>query len=127
MAVDNFISGVDAYVLLGAAPYSFRKWTIPYDGGCRTFFAFGSNFRRTLPGGLSADITLEGAYNQGNMPLVLQQVYPVHLGWEAGIELLTNARVNKITYSNETGQGGEPGGQAVVELLSDGEFEVAFT
>ena len=61
------------------------------------------------------------------MPLVLQQLYVIHLGWDVGVELVVTARLNKITYSNEIAQGGEPGGQASCEFLSDGVFTVSFT
>lgn len=124
---DNYISGNDAYVALGAVEYGFNKWTIPITGGVRKFFAFGSRYQRTLPGGISAQISLEGAYNQGNMPLVLHTVYAIHLGWEEGVEIVVNGRLDNIEFSNAIGQGGEPGGQAKCTFESDGEFTVEFT
>lgn len=124
---DNFISGNDAYVALDSVEYAFNKWTLPIEGGIRKFFAFGSKFQRTLPGGISSTIQLDGPYNQGNMPLALHALVEVHLGWEQGVELVVPARVANIEFSNAIGQGGEPGGQARVTLESNGEFQVEFT
>ncbi len=124
---DNFIGGADSYVKLDALAYNFGKWRLPYDGGVRKFFAFGSNFQRTTAGGISASPVVEGPYNAGNMPLVLNQIYALHLGFAVGIELLLNARLANIEYSSETGQGGEPGGQVTCTFESDGSFTVSFT
>lgn len=123
---DNFISGNEAYVKLGVAAYSFNKWRIPIDGGVKKFFAFGSNFQLTLPGGIGAQIVVEGPYNQGNMPLVLNNLYAVHLGWMAGVEILVTARLAKIEYNNQLSSGGEPGG-ATCTFESHGAFAVSFT
>lgn len=124
---DNFISGNDGYVKLDANEYAFGEWEFPIDGGTKRFFAFGSDFQRTLPGGKAAQISMKGAYNQGNMPLVVGVVYDLHLGWEVGVELSVSARVDKITYSNKVSAGGEPGGQCTVQFESDGPFTVDFT
>jgi hypothetical protein len=124
---DNFIGGNDAYVQLDEILYSFKNWGFPIDGGTRKFFSFGSDFQRTLPGGKSAQVTMEGAYNQGNMPLVIGVVYEVHCGWEEGIEFLVSCRIDKIEYSNEIGAGGEPGGQCKVTMESEGSFVIDFT
>ena len=123
---DNFISGNDGYTKLGAVAYNFGKWTFPIDGGVKKFFAFGSAFQRTSAGGISGQVTLEGPYNQGNMPLVLHTVYELHLGWAVGVEIVVNARLANIEYSNEVSAGGEPGGVSCV-FESDGAFTVSFT
>lgn len=124
---DNFISGNEGFTKLGSVEYSFKKWAFPIKGGTKVFFAFGSDFQRTLPGGKGAQITMEGAYNQGNMPLTIGTVYALHLGWAVGIELTVSARCSDINYSNEIGQGGEPGGQCSVTFESEGPFTVVFT
>lgn len=123
---DNYISGNESYVQLGAVTYNFSKWRLPIDGGVKKFFAFGSNFQRTLPGGIAAQPQVSGPYNQSNMPLVLNTVYVLHLGWAAGIELLLSARVANIEYSTEVSAGGEPG-QCSVTFESEGSFTVSFT
>jgi hypothetical protein len=128
---DNFIDGNDAFVTMTAPPaaavsYHFRKWSIPIEGGVRKFFAFGSKFQRTLPGGISSQVILEGAYNQGNMPLALHQLYAIELGWEVGISIEVTGRLANIEFSNEIGQGGEPGGQARCTFESDGSFDITF-
>ena len=124
---DNYISGIDSYVKLGALPYSFKNWNFPVDGGVKKFFAFGSNFQRTLPGGISAEITMKGAYNQGNMPLVVGNVYEVHLGFAAGIEIVVNARLANVSFESEISAGGEPGGQCSCTFASEGAFAVSFS
>ena len=124
---DNFISGNDGAVTLGSTEYSFKKWTIPIEGGTRRFFAFGSDFQRTLPGGKSAQVVLEGAYNQGNMPLTIGAVVTVTLVWTTLISIGLSARISNIEFSNEIGQGGEPGGQCKVTLDSEGSFTITFS
>lgn len=124
---DNFVSGVDGYTKLGAVAYNFGEWEFPVEGGTRKFFAFGHDFQRTLPGGKSAQITMRGAYNAGNMPLAVGVVYQLHLGWMAGIEIVVSGRLDKVRYSNKTGQGGEPGGQAECVFESEGVFGISFT
>ncbi len=123
---DNFISGNEIYIKLGAVSYSFSKWRLPIDGGVKKFFAAGHNFQRTLPGGIAGQPQVSGPYNQGNMPLVVNVVYELHLGWAAGIELVISGRVANIEYSNEVSAGGEPG-QCSVTFESDGIFTVSFT
>ncbi len=124
---DNYISGNDGYVKLGIVDYGFGEWSFPVEGGVKRFFAFGSKFQRTLPGGISAQINMKGAYNQGNMPLVLHNVYELHLGWAVGIELTVSGRLDKVHYSNKIGPGGEPGGQCEVTFESEGAFGISFT
>ena len=124
---DNFISGVQGSFLVDDIAMNFKNWKFPIDGGTRKFFAFGSGFQRTLPGGISAEITAEGAYNQGNMPLALGALGDLVLGWDDNVNLTVTARLSNIEYSNEIGQGGEPGGQCKVTFASDGEFEITFT
>lgn len=124
---DNFISGNDAYVKLGVVEYAWKKWTLPVKGGTKVFFAFGSDFQRTLPGGKGAQITCEGAYNQGNMPLTVGVVYELHLGFADSIELVISARLSDPTFSAEIGAGGEPGGQLNAVFDSDGPFSIVFT
>ncbi len=124
---DNFVSGNDGFVKLGTVDYAFKKWSFPVKGGTKVFFAFGSDFQRTLPGGKGAQITLEGAYDQGNMPLTVGMLYELHLGWSVGVELVVSARLSDPTFSNEIGAGGEPGGQVGVTFDSDGPFTIIFT
>ncbi len=124
---DNFISGNDGFAKLGTDAYNFNKWALPIEGGTKKFFAFGSDFQRTLPGGKSAQVSMEGAYNQSNMPLTIGTVYALHLGWAVGIELALSARCSNIEYSNAIGQGGEPGGQCKVTFDSEGTFTIIFT
>lgn len=123
---DNYISGNEGYILLGAQPYGWKKWGFAVKGGTKVFFAFGSDFQRTLPGGKGAQITCEGAHDQGNMPLAVGTVYELHLGWAAGVELVVNARLADPSFSNEIGSGGEPGGQSSVMFESEGPFSVEF-
>ena len=124
---DNFISGNESYVKLGAVSYQFGKWKIPIDGGTKTFFAFGSNFQRTLPGGIKGQPSVEGAYDQGNMPLTVGALYELHLGWTTGVELVVNARLSTVEFGSEIGAGGEPGGKVTAGFESHGPFSVAFT
>ncbi|AMV25526.1 hypothetical protein VT84_14100 [Gemmata sp. SH-PL17] len=123
---DAFISGNDSYVKLGAQSYSFNKWRLPVDGGVKKFFAFGSNKQRTTPGGVAASPVVEGAYNAGNMPLSINVVYELHLGFAIGVELVLNARLASVEYSTEMSAGGEPG-MVSCTFESDGEFTVDFT
>ncbi len=123
---DNFISGNDSYVKLGAASYSFGKWRLPVEGGVKKFFAFGHNFQRTTAGGVSATPVVEGPYNAGNMPLVVNQVYEVHLGFAVGVELVLNARLSTVEYSTQISAGDDPG-QVSVTFESDGVFTIAYS
>lgn len=125
MPGDNFISGNDAYVKIGVSPYSFGKWGMKIDGGVKSFYHFGSPFRRTLPGGMAATITLEGPYNAGNMPLVVNGIAELHLGWAYGIEIVVFARIANIDYSTEISAGGDPA-QCSVTAESEGAFQVTF-
>lgn len=124
---DNFISGNDSYVKLGALAYNFGEWKLPIDGGVKKFFAFGSKFQRTLPGGIAAAPVVSGPYNAGNMPLALHAVYELHLGFAAGVELVVNARVSNIEFGSKIEAGGEPGGQCSVTFESEGDFGITFT
>lgn len=123
---NDFISGNDSYVKLGVVAYQFNKWRLPIDGGTKKFFAFGSSFQRTLPGGKSAQPQVSGPYDAGNMPLAVGVVYELHLGWAVGLELVVSARVSNIDYSSEVSAGGEPG-QCSVTFESEGSFTVSFT
>ncbi|AWM40309.1 hypothetical protein GobsT_12220 [Gemmata obscuriglobus] len=123
---DNFISGNNSYVKLGAVAFSFNKWRLPLDGGVKKFFAFGHNFQRTLPGGVAGAPVCEGPYNAGNMPLALGALVVLHLGFAAGVELAVNARVSTIEYSSEISAGGDPA-QCSVGFETDGEFTINFT
>ncbi len=123
---DNFISGNDSYVKLGAQSYSFSKWRLPVDGGVKKFFTFGSNFQRTTAGGIAATPVVEGPYNSGNMPLTVNTVYELHLGFAVGVELVLNARLSSVEFSTEISAGGDPG-QCSVTFESDGAFSVSFT
>lgn len=123
---DNFISGNASYVKLGVLEYSFNKWRLPIDGGVKKFFAFGHNFQRTLPGGVAGQPQVSGPYNAGNMPLTINALYELHLGWAVGVELVVTARCANIEYGSEINAGGDPG-QCSVTFESDGPFTVVFT
>ncbi|AMV27372.1 hypothetical protein VT84_23435 [Gemmata sp. SH-PL17] len=123
---DNWISGNESYVKLGAVSYGFGKWRLPVEGGVKKFFAFGHNFQRTTAGGVSATPVVEGAYNAGNMPLVVNQVYELHLGFAVGVELVLNARLSTVEYSTQISAGDDPG-QVSVTFESDGVFTIAYT
>ena len=121
-----YISGNDGYVKLGALSYSFRNWRLTVDPGLKKFFAFGSAFQRTLPGGFAATLTAEGPYDAGNTPLVPGTVYEFHLGFAVGVEFVCNARLGPVEYGTEIAPGGDP---ATVNITadSDGTFSIIFT
>ncbi|MBP3956469.1 hypothetical protein J8F10_14405 [Gemmata sp. G18] len=123
---DNWISGNNSYVRLGAQSYEFGKWRLPVEGGVKKFFAFGHNFQRTTAGGVAATPVVDGAYNAGNMPLTVNALYELHLGFAAGIELALNARLSSVEYSAEISAGGDPG-MVSCTFESDGEFSIIFT
>lgn len=123
---DNYISGNDGYVKLGTTEYNFGNWKCSIDPGNKKFFAFGSRFQRTLPGGVAGTITAEGPYNAGNMPLTPGVVYEFHLGYESGLEIVVSARLGPIDFSNAIGAGGDPG-QVSITADSEGEFTIVYT
>ncbi len=123
---DNFISGVDGYVKLGALAYNFKNWKLSVDPGLKKFFAFGSAFQRTLPGGIAGVITCTGPLNKGNTPLVPGVVYEFHLGWAFGLELVVNARLGPTDFETEISQGGDPAGVSIT-ADSEGAFGISFT
>lgn len=120
---DNFISGNTGYVALGALSYSFGAWKLTVDPGTKKFFAFGSAFQRTLPGGFAATISCDGPYNAGNMPLTPGAVYEFHLGWALGLEFVCNARLGPIDYSNKIQPNGDPGTVGIT-ADSEGAFSI---
>ncbi len=121
---DAFVSGNEGYVQLGATRYTFGKWSLAMDFGVKKFNAFGHNFQRTTAGAVAGQITAEGPYNAGNMPLAGNTVYTFHLGFAPGLELLLNARVSNLEYATEIG-GTDPS-QIKLTAESDGEFTIGF-
>jgi hypothetical protein len=120
---DNFISGNDMYVKLGSTEYSFGAWTFTVDGGNKKFFAAGSAFQRTLPGGIAGTVEADGPYNSGNMPLQVGVVYEFHLGLETGDEFIVDARLGNVKYGNKIDAGGQPA-SCSISADSDGEFNI---
>lgn len=118
---DTFYGGDTAYVKLGAASYSFNNWELPIDGGTKKFFAFGSNYQRTTAGGISGEVVCTGPYNVGNMPLVVNTIYELHLGHAPGVEHVVSARLANIKLSSTIDQGGDPDTIACT-FFSDGAF-----
>lgn len=123
---DNFIGGNDSYVKLGAVPYGFNEWTLPVDGGVKKFFAFGTQGQLTVAGGYGADFSMQGVYNAGNFPLVVNNLYDVHLGFAAGIELVVTARLANVEFSTKLSSGGDPAG-VKCSWMSHGNFSLSFT
>lgn len=123
---DAFISGNSSYFRLGAVSYSFNGWRLNVDPGLKKFFAFGSAFQRTLPGGFAASISADGPYNAGNMPLTPGVVYEAHLGFDTGIEFVVSARLGPVDYTNKIQAGGDPATISVT-LESEGAFSINFT
>lgn len=123
---DNFISGVGANVNMDGVDYSFTSWKLPIKSGTKIFFAFGSDFQRTLAGAIGAAVVLEGYYNQGNMPLVIGTLVMLTLTWDTGITLVVQARVGDIDFGAKIDQTEEPGGTVTVTLPTDGPFTVSY-
>lgn len=122
----SFISGNDGYVKLGATSYSFNNWKLTVDPGNKKFFAFGSRFQRTLPGGVAGTISASGPYNSGSTALAPGTVYEFHLGWEAGVEIVVSARLGPVDFTNAVQPGGEPGTVGIT-ADSEGTFTISFT
>jgi hypothetical protein len=125
MPEPNFISGQDMYVQLGSTQYAFSNWTFTIDPGNKKFFAAGSAFQRTLPGGIAGTIEADGPYDSGNMPLQAGQIYEFHLGLETGDEFVVSARLGPVKYKNQVA-GSDPANCSIT-ADSDGEFDIDLT
>lgn len=123
---DQFIGGNDSYVKLGAVAYGFNKWNIPIDAGVKTFYVFGTQGQLTVAGGYGAEITAEGVYNAGNFPMIVGNLYDVHLGFAPGVELLVTARLANAEFSTQISQGGDPAGVKVT-FKSHGNFSLVLS
>lgn len=123
---DNFIAGTGGYVKFGSVNYQFNKWRISIAANNKKFFAFPVPFQRTLPGPNASTITCEGFHDVGNMPLVTGALVELHLGWDAGLEIVVIARVGDGEYGNELKTGDEPGGTISRTFDSHGAFTLSF-
>ncbi len=121
-----FISGNDGYLKIGALSYSFNEWKLNVEPGNKKFFAFGSAFQQTLPGGCAATITATGPYNAGATPLVPGALAEFHLGWATGIEFVVTARLGAVDWSNKIQPGGDPGTVGIT-ADSHGIFAISFS
>lgn len=124
----NPISGNNLTLSLAATAYTFGEWTYTIDGGIKKYFAAGSFFQRTLPGGVAGKITAKGTYDAGNMALAVGTVYAVILGIDSVLTLTftCSARLASVEYHNVIESGGT-GMSCTIELDTDGSFTLTNT
>ncbi len=97
-----FLSGKDGFTTVQGVVYAFGKWkasikTVAVKTSNFTSLGFDDN----VEGFTGAQLTLNGPYDEGNMPLTSGQVYTFNLGWAVGISLQIDARVTGIDPSND--------------------------
>lgn len=121
---DNYISGKTGSVLVGGVAYAFGKWKLSMKTGLPKVTNFNTGGYQLLVSGItSGTITLEGPYNQGNMPVTCGNSYAFTLTWAPTITIAVTAFVESIEASDDV----EGAGHVVVTAQSSGSFTAAIT
>jgi hypothetical protein len=95
----NQLSGKIGYTTIGAVSMAFRHWEAPLGVEVLDVSNFlSAGFDQMIVGFFGGTVDLEGAYDQGNMPLICGNLYTFHLGFnQTGlIEILMPAIVKEI-------------------------------
>ncbi len=95
-------SGKLGYVEIGAVNYNFEEWDITISGDLpdMSHFRCGGG-RKLVPGIVVSDVSLKGPHDVGAMALTATTEYVIHLGLDAGLELLVTARCSDINVNNK--------------------------
>jgi hypothetical protein len=119
---DNYISGKSGSVTIAAVAYPFGKWKLAMKSGLPKVTNFSTGGYQLLVSGITqGTITLEGPYNEGNMPLTAGNSYAFVLLWATGISLSCTAFVESIEASTDV----EQAGHIVVTAQTSGAFTAA--
>lgn len=88
----NPLAGKFASVTIGTTTYAFSGWSASIKNtlGKVTNFT-GGGYAQFVPGITEAKITLEGPYDEGNMPFVVGNLYVLILGYTDLITLTVGA------------------------------------
>jgi hypothetical protein len=118
----SFLSGTQGYTYIGDTPYKFGKWKLKINVPAIRRNTIFSQFQNLADGtGISnGELTIDGPYDQGNMPLTGGCVYLFHLGFELSstIELLLTAQIEDLTPDNDV----ENAPNVDINAISDGPF-----
>lgn len=121
---DNYLSGTTGHVLLGATEYSFGKWRLDMETAVPKVTNFTSGGFQALVSGITkGTITLEGPYNQGNMPLTCGNSYSFVLKWTASVSITVTALITKLSIDDDA----EAAPRVNVTAESNGTFTAAIT
>ncbi len=107
MGVFNPISGKTGAVLVGSIQYAFGKWEYAMSTGTPKVTNFtGGGYRQIVSGITEGTITVEGPYDEGNMPLTSGNTYTLTLNWNNTISLTGTAILAKLTPSMDVEDAG---------------------
>jgi hypothetical protein len=86
---DNYVAGKVGFVAVNAVVYPFAKWRLSLKVGKPKVTNFTSEGFQALVSAINAaTMSLEGAYNIGNMPLTNGFRYTFHFGFTTAIYLV---------------------------------------
>lgn len=117
-----FLSGTQGYTFIGSVQYKFGKWKLQINVPAIRRNTIFSQFQNLADGtGIpNGKLTLDGPYDQGNMPLTSGCEYIFHLGLQdsQSIELLVNAQIEDLDPDNNC----EDAPNISVSAVTDGPF-----
>jgi hypothetical protein len=120
----NYLSGVQAAVLIGATPYSFSKWSIPIEIDLPKITNFTSQaFQAIVAAVTRGTITLQGPYNQGNMPFTAGSSYTFILQYTNSVSITVTALIEQIRPDIDV----EDAQRITIVAKSNGTFTAAIT
>lgn len=118
----GFLSGKLGYTTINSVSYRFGKWKLRINVPAIKRPTIDSQFQSLADGtGLpNGTLTIDGPYDQGNMPLTAGCVYTFHLGFQlsGSVELLVSAQIEDLIPDNDV----ENAPNISVSAISDGPF-----
>lgn len=121
---DNYLSGIQASVVIGVTSYSFSKWGLEIETNLPKVTNFTSQaFQALVKGVTKGTITLEGPYNQGNMPFTSGTSYTWILTWTTGISITVTALISRLAPDDDV----EDAARIRIQAESNGVFTAAIT
>ncbi len=121
---DNYLSGLSGAVSVNDVTMSFGKWKAPIKTKAVSVNNFTSGgFNQNVEGFSGCELTCEGPYNAGNMPLTSGAMAAFVLQLASGNNVSVNARITNLEIDNDA----EGNPRVNVTAESNGPFSLSIS
>lgn len=119
----NPASGKEGSVLIGTVPYAFKNWKINSGQELPKVNNFtGGGFQQVVGGLEGGELTFEGPWDVGNMPIVVGNSYTFICAVNGSVSVSVPAIVGKIEFGTDV----EDAARVKVSAQTNGSFSVEF-